>query len=68
MFLSENEIKALTGYKYAKKQIEWLTSRGYKYDITADGKPKVLVSYLEIMLGAKPSSKNANTQPDFSVI
>lgn len=51
MFLTKNELHELTSYKYKTKQIMWLRTRGYKFEIAANGHPKVLREYVITLLG-----------------
>lgn len=51
MFLTEEDLATLTGRARAKEQIEWLRQRRYPFEIGADGKPKVLRSFVNAKLG-----------------
>ena len=42
VFVTEEEIIRLTDYKRAADQKRWLRDRGYRYDVGASGRPKVL--------------------------
>lgn len=53
MFLSEAELRELTGYKRTDKQREWLRERQYPFDLDARERPKVLRAHVESRLGAK---------------
>ena len=66
MFLTWTEISELTGYKYKKLQIKWLLSRGYKFEVSANGSPKILKTYVEQILGGKLKYKAKQSQPDLS--
>ena len=67
MFLKKEDLIDLTGYKSKKLQTKWLIHRGYKFDIAADGTPKVLVSYVEAMLGMKTNERvKKSTSVDLS--
>ncbi|MFC0349384.1 DUF4224 domain-containing protein [Undibacterium danionis] len=57
MFLTEDEIRELTGYSYCSRQIEWLRNNNWKFEITAQKRPKVARSYFEFRLGAAFSSR-----------
>ncbi len=67
MFLTKTELTDLTSYKLRTKQAQWLRSRGYRHEISADGSPKVLKGYILAILGG---DKNHLTiaEPDFSCI
>ncbi len=66
MFLSQHDIEELTGYKVYKCQIKWLRQNGLKFLVSADGKPRVLMSQLEARIGAIDASKSARrrVEPD----
>jgi len=51
MFLSPDELTELTDYKHPAKQIRWLCEHGYRFDVGASGRPKVLRSEIERRLG-----------------
>ena len=68
MFLSQYELEALTDYKYACKQIEWLKERGYKYDVAANGRPKVLKMYVLDLFGWTSKSLRKKTYPNFKAV
>ncbi len=53
MFLTDAEIAALTDRAYAKHQIAWLTANGWQFEVSAQGRPKVLRAYAEQRMGAK---------------
>ena len=68
MFLTKLELQDLTNYKYYRKQIAWLRNRGYRYDIGANGQPKVLRSYVEQALGYNAKVLSRDIAPDFEII
>lgn len=52
MFLTISEIVELTGRRYAKHQITWLSTNAWKFEVGADGHPKILRAYAESRMGA----------------
>lgn len=66
MFLKRQEIIELTGYKYRNKQIRWLADHGYKFDVAADGSPKVLITFVEAMLGFASTTKRKAPEVNLS--
>ena len=42
MFLSSDNVKALTGYTRPSDQRRWLVANSYRFDVRADGRPSVL--------------------------
>lgn len=73
MFLTAEELRELTGYAYHSRQIEWLRSHNWKFEVTAQQRPKVARSYFDSRLGAS-SGKQAVDQaaqaarPNFQAI
>ena len=47
MFLSIEDIVDLTDRKRAPEQIIWLQEHGYRFDVGASGRPKVLLAEVE---------------------
>ena len=52
MFLTDQELKELTGYAFRSRQILWLRKNNWKFEVTAQLKPKVAKSYFEMRLGS----------------
>lgn len=57
MFLTQEEVKELTGYTYPSKQIAWLTAEKFGFVVGGDGHPKVLRDVVLSRLGAVKTSK-----------
>jgi hypothetical protein len=67
IFLTSEEIYDLTGYKSRSSQEKWFCKRGWRYEVSALGKIKVLRKYAEMQLGMPhPGEQEATTEPDFS--
>lgn len=67
LFLTRDELIEFSECHQRGKMIAWLTQAGYKFEIAADGWPKVLRAAVESRLlptGAKRTLKK--TEPDFS--
>lgn len=58
LFLTPDEIETLTEYKQPARQIRWLTRNGYRFDVSARGRPKVLRSALDSGKGKKSGGPN----------
>lgn len=56
MFLTPSDIHALTGYHRAYDQIRWLKARHWVFELGGDGRPRLLKSYVERMLGGVESA------------
>jgi hypothetical protein len=52
MFLTAEELRELTGYTYHSRQIDWLRRHNWKFEVTAQHRPKVARSYFDSRLGA----------------
>lgn len=66
MFLTADEIVALTGYQRPSDQRRWLASHGWRHEADRLGRPVVLRSLAERMLGGEAIRKSA--EPDFTAI
>ena len=51
MFLTKEEMIELTGYVFISRQIEWLRNHNWKFEVTAQRRPKVARSFFESRLG-----------------
>jgi hypothetical protein len=47
VFLSPEDVEALTGYRKPALQRRWLVANGYRFDVRADGRPALLRSQVE---------------------
>lgn len=67
LFLSRDELMELSGRKQRSKVADWLVGNGYKFDVAADGWPKVLRAAMEAKLMPTNSKRTMRKQePDFS--
>lgn len=67
MFLSQEQVHKLTGYEKYKYQIRWLRENGINCLIGHDGRPKVLSSHLEEIMGKSKIRQSRRVEPDFSI-
>lgn len=67
MFMTQQELKELTGLSYPKKQARYLSERGYKFEQRADGRIIMLKCHVEDRLGAKQEKKQF-LEPDFDAL
>lgn len=68
LFLSRDELIEFSECHQRSKVIAWLSAAGYRFEIAADGWPKVLRAAVEAKLlpaGTRRTLKK--TEPDFSV-
>jgi hypothetical protein len=67
MFLTEQDMESLTGYKRPGDQRRWLSKHGWAFEVRADGKNRVLAEEARNrMLTA--SSKPRATEPNLSAL
>lgn len=66
-FLDRDELRGLTGRHQRAKVLAWLQGNGYRYEIAADGWPRVLREAVEQRLMAEPGRRKVSkVQPDFT--
>ena len=70
MILTPEQLAELTDKKRPKDQITWLSEHGYRFEISAIGRPKVLLKEIEgKMLSPECKRKNKKSDtPDFAGI
>lgn len=68
MFLDDDQLVELTGYRQKVKQVEWLRARAWPFELSASGRPKVLLSYMNKRLGGATESAPAVATPRFDAL
>lgn len=72
MFLTDAELRELTGYAYPCRQIDWLRRYNWKFEITAQNRPKVARMYFDARMGSTVKSAEAPSdslvRPNFGAI
>lgn len=69
IFLSQEEIQQITGFKRSFAQVRWLQENGFEVKIRADGSPLVSRSHFELIMGGIiPADNGRACEPDFSAI
>lgn len=58
LFLTNEQLQDLTGYKNHSAQRTWLVDNGYSFDIRCDGRPNVLIQQL-----MERQCKNVESKP-----
>lgn len=53
MFLSDKELQELTGLKRGAEQCAWLSRKGWVFETTNHGKPRVAVGYFNQRMGVQ---------------
>ena len=67
-FLMPEEVVMLTGFKLAKKQIRWLSSKGWRFEINGNRRPILARKYAEKMLGCGEVEAPSSAQPNFNAL
>lgn len=62
MFLTAEELRELTGYTYYCRQIDWLRNHNWKFELTAQLRPKVARSYFESRLGGGSAKQDVKAE------
>lgn len=69
LFLMPEEVATLTGYKLGARQIDWLRSKGWRFELNANRRPIIARRYAEKMLGcAADADTPSMARPNFSAI
>lgn len=69
MILTSEQLAELTDKKRPKDQIAWLIQHGYRFEISAAGRPKVLLKEIEgKMLSPESKTRTRKSKPDFAAI
>jgi len=68
MFLSAENLYELTERRRPSDQIAWLRDRGWRFEVSAAGRPRVLVEEMQRkMLGGTPS-KTKGCRPRLELV
>ncbi len=51
LFLTADELETLTGFKTPARQVEWLRTKGWRFEINGNRRAIVARKYAEKMLG-----------------
>jgi hypothetical protein len=51
LFLTNDEVGVLTGFKTPTKQVDWLRTKGWRFEVNGNRRPIVARKYAEKMLG-----------------
>lgn len=66
-FLTSDEIGTLTGFKMHARQVEWLRTKGWRFEINGNRRPIVARKYAEKMLGCG-APEQATYTPNFAAL
>jgi hypothetical protein len=68
LLLQHDEMESLTGFKLPAKQIEWLRTKGWRFEINGNRRPIVARKYAEKMLGCGTDETQAPPRPNFNAL
>ncbi|MFZ1499519.1 MAG: DUF4224 domain-containing protein [Giesbergeria sp.] len=67
LFLTIDELETLTGFKTPARQVEWLRTKGWRFEINGNRRPIVARKYAEKMLGCG-APEERSYKPNFSAM
>ena len=67
-FLLPEELAMLTGFKLPRRQIAWLSSKGWRFEIYGNRRPILARRYAEKMLGCGGVEEPSRPQPNFKAL
>ena len=67
LFLTADELSTLTGFKTPKRQVEWLRTKGWRFEINVNRQAIVARKYAEKMLGCG-APEEQSYQPNFRAL
>jgi hypothetical protein len=67
LFLDSDEVEVLTGFRTRTRQVEWLRTKGWRFELNANRKPIIARRYAEKMLGCGEDHEQ-RTRPNFGAL
>ena len=67
LFLTLEELSQLTGFKTPARQVEWLRTKGWRFEINGNRRAIVARKYAEKMLGCG-APEEQSYQPNFRAL
>lgn len=67
LFLMVDEVEFLTGFKTTMRQVEWLRSKGWRFELNGNRRPIIARRYAEKMLGCGVEHEQ-RPQPNFDAL
>ena len=68
LLLSPDELADVTGFRLAAKQIRWLSTKGWRFEVNGNRRPIVARRYAEKMLGCGGADEQSAPRPNFSAL
>jgi hypothetical protein len=68
LLLTADELALLTDTPQPSRQIEWLRSRGWRFEVSVAGRPKVARAYYERRMVAESITPEPPARPRFELM
>jgi hypothetical protein len=67
LLLTPEDVQDITGFKLNRLQVDWLSRKGWRFEVNAIGRPVVARKYAEKMLGCGDGEAVA-VRPNFRAL
>jgi hypothetical protein len=67
LFLAPEEVETLTGFKAPMRQVDWLRTKGWRFELSGNRKPIIARRYAEKMLGCGGDDEQ-RPRPNFGAL
>lgn len=67
LFLTPEEVSTLTGFRLPSRQVQWLRTKGWRFEINGNRQAIVARKYAEKMLGCQASEEQCY-RPNFGAL
>lgn len=67
LFLGPEEVETLTGFKTPMRQVEWLRTKGWRFEVNGNRKPIIARRYAEKVLGCD-GDEGQRLRPNFGAL
>ena len=68
MFMTPDNLVELTDRKRVSDQISWLCQRGYRFEVSATGRPKVLEEEIRARMTSSTAQKSKGCMPRLELV
>ena len=67
LFLAPEEVETLTGFKTPMRPVDWLRTKGWRFELSGNRKPVIARRYAEKMLGCSGDDEQ-RPRPNFGAL
>lgn len=67
IFLMPEEVEVLTGFKTSMRQVAWLRTKGWRFELNGNNRPIISRRYAETLLGCGGHYEQS-TKPNFAAL